>query len=491
MSGLAKKKRNRRFATLSARISPKVRTEWLDGKEYWVAPTTIIVEGVHEGSGGAGFYPASEIRKFASSWNNKPVVVYHPKGEDGTFMSAADPKVLHSSSVGFLLFSEAGSSGRNRAETWIDKEKSRRVDPRIEKAFRDGIVMEVSTGLFIDKERKRGRWHGERYSFVARNFRPDHLALLPDLVGACSVGDGCGMLQMNKALKFNRVCKMQRTINSLLASNCKKGCSCKTCKESNMTNTKKARIAKQRKAVINSLIESGMFVKEDRKYLTGLENKRLVNFANALKEKKEKDDQEEEDEEPEVHVRRKPKAKSKTPPEANARVKKKKKVMGYEEGEERPSTANNKKIRTSKAAQIKSFLQRVPTELREFFSDSIQETARNRAEYIEAILDNENNVLEEEELQKMKTRHLVGLAKMAEVEAEEKEEEEEDGSLFGSYLASAGAPPKSTRKKKKVTGNEGDDEFVDEEEEDFVGMEVPSTLPMVKTRRGTKKTRTA
>jgi hypothetical protein len=38
-----------------------------------------------------------------------------------------------------------------------------------------------------------GDWNGIKYNSVAKNHRPDHLALLPGGVGACSVKDGCGI----------------------------------------------------------------------------------------------------------------------------------------------------------------------------------------------------------------------------------------------------------------------------------------------------------
>ena len=45
-------------------------------------------------------------------------------------------------------------------------------------------------------------WNGEEYSEVLRNYRPDHLAILPDLVGACSLDDGAGFLRLNASNKI-------------------------------------------------------------------------------------------------------------------------------------------------------------------------------------------------------------------------------------------------------------------------------------------------
>jgi hypothetical protein len=38
-----------------------------------------------------------------------------------------------------------------------------------------------------------GIWNGRDFAFVDQNIHPDHIALLPDEIGACSLKDGCGM----------------------------------------------------------------------------------------------------------------------------------------------------------------------------------------------------------------------------------------------------------------------------------------------------------
>ena len=57
-----------------------------------------------------------------------------------------------------------------------------------------GNPMEVSTGLFSDHQRTPGVWNNEEYSMIATDLQPDHLALLPDKKGACSLADGAGLL---------------------------------------------------------------------------------------------------------------------------------------------------------------------------------------------------------------------------------------------------------------------------------------------------------
>ena len=61
----------------------------------------------------------------------------------------------------------------------------------------DGDIIEVSTGYFADKLDESGEFEGEEYDGVQINLRPDHLAILPNTIGACSVDDGCGFPRTN------------------------------------------------------------------------------------------------------------------------------------------------------------------------------------------------------------------------------------------------------------------------------------------------------
>src|SRR5262245_413939 len=64
--------------------------------------------------------------------------------------------------------------------------------------MKNGEIMEVSTGLFIDLEEVDGFYNNERFSGIWRNIVPDHLAVLsPGTIGACSVADGCGAPRTN------------------------------------------------------------------------------------------------------------------------------------------------------------------------------------------------------------------------------------------------------------------------------------------------------
>lgn len=179
-----------------ANISAPVRVDNMEGREFLVAPMIMLTEGVHAGSNGPLLYPSDELAKTPVVWNHKPVVVYHPT-MNGQGVSACDPDVITNRKVGVIMNTRF-EKGKLHAEAWLDKERANKVDPRILQAIETATVMELSTGLFTDNEAKEGEWNGEKYVAVARNYRPDHLALLPDKKGACSIEDGAGFLRLNE-----------------------------------------------------------------------------------------------------------------------------------------------------------------------------------------------------------------------------------------------------------------------------------------------------
>lgn len=187
------------FTTLKFNLAnAAIRRETLHGRAYVVAPMVMLVEGVHNGSGGALLYKAADIKKAAPAWNMKPICVYHPQ-INGQGVSACDPDILEAQQVGVVM--GAKWDGKLRAEAWIEEKRAEAVDKRIIEALDENRIMEVSTGLFTENVGEPGDWHGEAYTATATNHQPDHLALLPDQIGACSVADGAGLLQLNDVAK--------------------------------------------------------------------------------------------------------------------------------------------------------------------------------------------------------------------------------------------------------------------------------------------------
>ncbi len=197
------------FQKITTNFTGVVRNDTMEGRDYLVAAMVMLVEGVHEGSNGPLYYPADELSKTPVVWNHKPVVVYHPEA-NGQGVSACDPDILTNRKVGVIMNTSIGDievevNGVKKtlvglkAEAWLEIDRMNKVDERIAEAIENKEVMELSTGVFTDNDGVPGEWNGEAYTSTARNYRPDHLALLPDLKGACSIEDGAGFLRLNEA----------------------------------------------------------------------------------------------------------------------------------------------------------------------------------------------------------------------------------------------------------------------------------------------------
>lgn len=173
-----------------------IRKDSMEGREYTVVPMVMMKEGVLNGSLGPLFYPADEISKLPVVWNGKPVLVYHPT-VNGAGVSGCSPDIWTRQKIGVIMNTKYDETNKTlKAEAWIDEERCKKVDKRVWNAIEGEKTMELSTGLFTENEPVENGKHGDKqYSYIARNYKPDHLAVLPDQIGACSVKDGAGFIR--------------------------------------------------------------------------------------------------------------------------------------------------------------------------------------------------------------------------------------------------------------------------------------------------------
>lgn len=166
-----------------------------NGRAYLVAPSVPIREGVLNGE----LVPAAEIQKFALAWNGRPMPLGHPK-DNGGFISANSPDLWDSTPAFF--FNAQAEDGVLRGEVWLDIEKAEALGGLAVQALnrlRHGQPLELSTAYFRDLDPQPGTYAGKSYRGVARNLRPDHIAILLNEPGACSWQDGCGAPRVNSA----------------------------------------------------------------------------------------------------------------------------------------------------------------------------------------------------------------------------------------------------------------------------------------------------
>ena len=179
------------FQEIVAHISAATtRREWLDGREYLVARVVPIVEAVLN----EYFIPAEEIAACLPSWSDLPLPIGHPQNDYGEYISGKSPAMV-AQSVG-RFFAPAMDGPRLVGEAWLDIEKCQRLGGDAAEVLRRveaNEIVEVSTAFYPHTALQQGLFNGTAYRGVHRNLRPDHLALLPNGIGACHAGMGCGI----------------------------------------------------------------------------------------------------------------------------------------------------------------------------------------------------------------------------------------------------------------------------------------------------------
>lgn len=175
-----------------------VETVVMDGREYLKVPVISAQEQVMNDE----LIPADELGKHIQSWNDSPIVIRHPE-RNGQKISGRLPEVKK---IGRVY--NARMSGKKLAcDAYIDVQAAQTTEggSQLIDRIRSNQMSEVSWGWWRVVEEKKGYFQGIQYNGIARNLVPDHLAFLPDEVGACSIANGCGSHRINSAngLKAN------------------------------------------------------------------------------------------------------------------------------------------------------------------------------------------------------------------------------------------------------------------------------------------------
>lgn len=422
----------------------KVRRCKLEGKMHVVVPCVMITEGVHEGNNGPGLYREKDTADTAVAWNHRPVVVYHPK-KNGKGISAADPDVLNSSKVGIVLNTRWDAKKKKlRCDVWLNEARCNEVDDRILTAINNGEQVEVSTGLLLNRRKEKGEWNGEAYEWIATHQTPDHLAILPDEIGACSIKDGAGLLQLNSSNK--KLIGLLRKAGLVVKS------------KSRTTNRKGKKMlsTKRKRRMVTRLIQnSTIWDEKDKKTLMDMPDMAFKKVYRAA---------EEADEEPEPTTNRKAK----------------KKVV--------EKVSNSTKKKRLKIADAKTWLKKTgaPKEIVAIFNRNEKAEERRKKKFIEIIDNSETNPFSVKWLEQQDVELLEGMAQLASGVASE---EDEDGNgMFNqnfqgadfSGAAGSNLIQQNSRKKRKK------DEDEDDEDDEDDGLPLPSLYEPVENEGGKK-----
>ena len=177
----------------SVRSGGPYKSRTLNGREFWVVPFVSLVEGVLNGSKGPLYYPGEEISKNPGIWNGTLLTNGHPV-VGGQPVSGRTPETLESHGLGYV-FNDWIEPTRRGGDAYFDKGWTKNKAPAVARALENGELIELSTGVgttdymtnaSVDKR-------GRAYNKIARDYQPDHLAVLSSQRGACSIVDGCGI----------------------------------------------------------------------------------------------------------------------------------------------------------------------------------------------------------------------------------------------------------------------------------------------------------
>ena len=191
-----------------------------DGRLYIKAPLVgITAPSVLNGA----FVGLDEVTASLERWNDVPLVIDHPVGEDDNPIPASSEGVV---SVGRLT-DIALNDGKMTGFAMIDIAKAALVEKGIAllHSLTSEQPVEVSSAYHADLEPAAGDHNGVAYNMITKHIDPDHMALLPDARGACSWSDGCGIPRINQESDEDSpftegVTPMREKIIQMLLVNC-------------------------------------------------------------------------------------------------------------------------------------------------------------------------------------------------------------------------------------------------------------------------------
>ena len=165
-----------------------------DGKSI-VVPGVMALAGVMN----RALLPREEIEKSVAAWNGIPLVLRHPM-KDGVHVPMATPGA-NTIQIGYVTNVRLDGL-KLRADYCFDSDALTRIPEggALVTRLKSGQMLEQSTAYKHDFITNSGIHKGRAYDGIQRNIEPDHVAILPDQLGACSIFDGCGVLQVNASI---------------------------------------------------------------------------------------------------------------------------------------------------------------------------------------------------------------------------------------------------------------------------------------------------
>lgn len=169
--------------------SSQIRHEVHNGRDHIVIPSMTLPDDVVMNG---GLYPHDEIEKSYLTLEGTYAPLGHPM-VNGQFVPAGSPEALHTNHVGAWNRNVKRVGNRISIEKWLDVEFAMNTEGgrRLLDAIEKKEPIHTSTGLLVEREPAPA---GKPYSWIARNMRFDHDAVLLGEVGAATPEQGVGLM---------------------------------------------------------------------------------------------------------------------------------------------------------------------------------------------------------------------------------------------------------------------------------------------------------
>jgi len=179
----------------NSKIKPK--KENLLGERYFVYPVIMIKEGAYYPSienasdKYALYFPGAELKKSLNSWRGRPAALNHPTDSE----SFNSPQIFDNQWIGFVFNVRYDTPGKKLiSDLWLHEQRGEKIVKELD----SGKNIDVSIGAYGDIVNNTGEINGVKYENAMVNIIGDHLAILPDNIGACNWEDGCGIRTNNE-----------------------------------------------------------------------------------------------------------------------------------------------------------------------------------------------------------------------------------------------------------------------------------------------------
>lgn len=181
---------------LTNKIEPNAVTRQMDNGTEWLTAPVVMAQAMHLNG---GYLPQSEIEASAEAWNGIDVPIAHPTKNGEAVSVDAD----HDTPVIGEIRNAKAEGEKLLGELWLNIQSAKQAGTegvQVLSRLAGGEPLEVSTAYFPNTVEKNAEADGKVRNKVVRDIEPDHLAVLPNEKGKCSVSDGCGAPVANQLL---------------------------------------------------------------------------------------------------------------------------------------------------------------------------------------------------------------------------------------------------------------------------------------------------